>query len=148
VYRVIEPAFTGIFNFITTSLPLRIAEINAEISDGITLPIPDVYEMINRPNNQANTAFSMNLSDIIYGPEEFGTQYIDLEFSIHIFMKGAEATIDTLLIRYMDAVNNVFMDDCSLGGTVDTSGVNKSGKAADVSIGAIECECKARITFA
>jgi hypothetical protein len=145
MFRKIEPAFQSIYNYIVANLPNRVAEINNEVTDGITISNPDSYDIANIANKLSNTALTLNLTDVIYDPQAYGTQIVTLEFSLSVDMQGPNQEIYTKLTRYLDAISNLFFNDVTLGGSVIVSGIMRSRKVADIEYGYVEFECKADV---
>jgi hypothetical protein len=138
-YLHIEPIVKSILTYLQTQVPISIGHINSEVVDGITIDLPKKFIYNNVPDSTVPVCFTLNLGNVFYKGFEYGTCFIDLELSLSIdFQANSIDKSLTKSLRYIDAISNIFLADCTLGGTVIASGLTRTDKNATMKDGYVD----------
>ena len=150
--RQIETSFNGIANHIFNNLQTFIDKINEDVTDNLKITLPSSsINCISDPNKNPQLIFVFNGSEPVDGV--LGKKL--LKFTIYINKSLAAGTKDgfkkllTLLMRYEDAMNYLFISDPALGGTCNSARIDEEKIEANESMGwgFYECTCNADINL-
>jgi hypothetical protein len=148
--RQIETSFTGIANYIFNNFQTFITKINEDVTDDLTITLPScTINCISDPNKNPQMIFVYNGSD----PNESALKKKFINFTIYINRSLGPGTKNgfnkllTLLMRYQDAMNYLFISDPALGGSCNFAGIENEKIEADDTNGFYECTCKADINL-
>lgn len=148
--RQIEASFNGIANYIFDNLHTFIDKINEDVTDKLTIVLPScTINCVSDPNKNPQLIVVYNGSS----PNESALKKKFINFTIYINKSLAPGTKDgfnkilTLLMRYQDAMNYLFISDPTLGGTCNSAGVDEEKIEADDTNGFYECSCRADINL-
>jgi hypothetical protein len=139
VIREIETAVENVFNYLVAQLPTYIAQVNADADDDVTIDVPLVFELNNVPNDSVATSFMLMDTGLAYSEFTFGFVQVDIEFAASIDFQTNSVPIGrTKVLRYTDAIQNIFRADCSLGGNVVVSRLDKRTQQVNQSYGWVD----------
>lgn len=137
--RNIETAVENVFNYLQAQLPTYIAQINSNITDGITIDTPITWELNNIPSQTVATTFTLLDMQSSYEGFTFGFCQLDIEFDVIIeFVSNSIQMGRIKALRYLDAIQNLFLTDCSLGNNVIVSKIDRAHKDVDPNKGWLE----------
>jgi hypothetical protein len=146
MYLRLEPAMNAVFAYLIAQMPARITQMNTEVTDGLTLSDFAKYDINSLPDLTVISEFLLNVVDIEYFPIEFGVQDITIQFAIYFTFIGADVkSNNTVLHRYLDAIQNLFFSDITLGGNVIGSEPSIARKKIGTDRGECEIMFKAMI---
>lgn len=116
-----EQIIDDIKDYIQTNLPLKLQEIEAQKPD-VALGVPDLY-VIDYPDTerQQKVVVFINPTEWEFSPLTNQSDELKNDISIFITFKGDAPTMMKKVLRYMEALHAILVDDETLGGAVDMS---------------------------